>query len=497
MSFLGIDLGTTGCKAVLFDADGKALSSAYREYEIIHDAPGHAELDPGMVWNHVKNLIRECVSNTSEPVEAISVSSLGEAVVPVSRKREPLGNSLLNFDNRGSDLIPELHELISDEELYSVNGNPLAPNYGLTKLYWYKKHQPAIYAETDKFLLWGSYILFMLGAEPVVDYALANRTLILDIEKEAWNTSLLQKLEFSPEKLPRLANAGTVCGKVLPELVKELGFSSPPLLVVGTHDQCANALGCGVLEQGTAMYGMGTFHCIVSASDVRGDSMEMLSRGLNTEHHAVPGQWVSFIYNQGGILLKWFRDTFALGVKEFSEVNIYEHLMHEMPPGPSPVSVLPHFTTTGPPDFIEKTSGNISGLTIDTTRGDVCKGLLEGIAFYLKENLDNLPPGMQIDEFRVVGGGSKSDIWMQLTADILERPCTRTNEAEAGALGAAMLAAYGCGRYKSLQDAAAAMVVTGMTFIPDGSRSESYYPNYKRYKELYPLFGSFLAEYKE
>jgi xylulokinase len=497
MSFLGIDLGTTGCKAVLFNAVGKALSSAYREYEIIHDAPGHAELDALQVWNHVKNLIRECVADSPDKVEAISVSSLGEAIVPVSQNRLPLGNSLLNFDNRGSDLIPELHEIISDEELYTINGNPLAPNYGLTKLYWYKKNQPSLYAETYKFLLWGSYILYMLGAEPVVDYALANRTLLLDIGKEEWNVSLLGKLGFSKEKLPELAEAGTVCGKMLPELVDELGFLSSPLLVVGTHDQCANALGCGVLEQGTAMYGMGTFHCIVSVSKERGDSSEMLSRGLNTEHHAVPGQWVSFIYNQGGILLKWFRDTFALGVKEFSAVNIYEHLMHEMPEGPSPVSVLPHFTTTGPPDFIEKTAGNISGLTIDTTRGDVCKGLLEGIAFYLKENLDNLPPGMDIAEFRVVGGGSKSDIWMQLTADILERPCMRTVEAEAGALGAAMLAACGSGKYNTIQEAAAAMVVTGRKFLPDKSRSESYYSNYKRYKELYPRFGSFLAEYKD
>jgi len=496
MSFLGIDFGTTGCKAVLFNAVGKSLSSAYREYEIIHDAPGHAELDAIMVWNHVKNLIRECVAGSSEPVEAISVSSLGEAIVPVSQNRLPLGNSLLNFDSRGSNLIPELHAVISDEELYLVNGNPLAPNYGLTKLYWYKKKQPELYEKTYKFLLWGSYILYMLGAEPVVDYALANRTLLLDIEKEEWNSFFLSKLGFSQEKLPELAKAGTVCGKVLPELAGDLGFSSPPLLVVGTHDQCANALGCGVMGHGTAMYGMGTFHCIVSASDVRGDSMKMLSRGLNTEHHAVPGQWVSFIYNQGGILLKWFRDTFALGVKEFSAVNIYEHLMQEMPAGPSPVSVLPHFTTTGPPDFIEKTSGNISGLTIDTTRGDICKGLLEGIAFYLKENLDNLPTGMEIAEFRVVGGGSKSDIWMQLTADILERPCTRTVEVEAGALGAAMLAACGCGRYKTIQDAASAMVVFSKTFIPDKRSSKSYYPNYQRYRELYPRFGSFLAEYK-
>lgn len=500
MSFLGIDLGTTGCKAVLFDEKGGALASAYREYTIISEQPGQAELDPWMVWDQVKGMIKDCVSGIRQPIEAISVSSLGEAVVPVSLTRKPLGNSLLSFDIRGNEFVPQLRELITDQELYRRNGNPLGTNYSLTKLMWYRENQPELYRQSDSFLLWASYILFMLGAAPVVDYAHANRTLAFDIDKKAWNAELLGKIDFDPEKLPELMPAGSVCGSMTNELSAEFGLHNKPLLVVGTHDQCANALGCGVLDEGTAMYGMGTYHCIVSVYNKRKPIDAMLARGLNTEHHAVPERWVSFIYNQGGILLKWFRDTFVqgmgMGVKDFPEGNIYEHLMHEMPIGPSPVTVLPHFITTGPPDFLEKTSGNISGLTIDTTRGDICKGVLEGTAFYLKENLDNLPEGMKINQFRVVGGGSRSDIWVQLTADILELPCTRTREPEAGALGAAILAAVGSGKYQSFQDAADAMVSTADTFYPDPDRWNEYSRNYERYKQVLPLMGSFLASYK-
>jgi len=497
MNFLGIDLGTTGCKAVIFDESGRSLSSAYREYSIIHDSPGQAELDPERVWEHVKEMIRECVSREPGPVKAVSVSSLGEAVVPVSRDREALGNSLLNFDSRGSEFLPELHELFSDEALYKVNGNPLAPNYGLTKLVWYKRNRPDLYEKTYKFLLWGSFILYKLGAEPVVDYSLANRTLVLDIEKREWNVPMLNQLGLLPEKLPELVKAGSECGEVSGELSRELGFEQPPLLVVGTHDQCANALGCGVINQGTAMYGMGTFHCLVSVFSQRGSSDKMLLRGLNTEHHAVPGKWVSFIYNQGGILLKWFRDTFAPEAANTGGSQIFSRLLAEMPDGPSPVTVLPHLTTTGPPRFLEKTTGMISGLTIDTTRGDICKAVLEGIAFYLKENLDQLPPEMGINEFRAAGGGSKSDIWVQLTADILEKPCFRTKEAEAGALGAAILAAVGLGVFKDIPQAVESMVVTGRGFYPESARSELYKPNYEKYKEIYPLFGSFLSDYKK
>ncbi len=496
MIFLGIDLGTTGCKAVLFDEKGTSVSSSYREYSIISDAPGYAELDSIRIWNYVKEMIIECRSGTSESIKAISVSSLGEALVPVSKNRKPIGNSLLNYDSRGNEYLPWLSDIISDEDLYAVNGNPLGPSYTLTKLLWYKKVETEIYERADKFLLWGSYILFMMGADTFVDYSLANRTLLLDIDQKQWNWDLIGKVGLDPEKLPRLAEAGTVCGKMSVELSSELGMSEQPLLVLGTHDQCANALGCGVLEKGSAMYGMGTYHCIVSVFDVRKENRDMLSKGLNTEHHAVPDRWVSFIYNQGGILLKWFRDTFALEAKEKGNTSIYTDLLSEMPDGPSSLSVLPHFIATGTPDFLDKTTGMISGLTIDTTRGDILKAILEGIAFYLKANLDNLPPGMEIEEFRVVGGGSNSDIWMQLTADIMEKPCTRTKVAEAGSLGAAILASYGSGYYQTFQDAVDNMVTTGRVFTPDKERARLYYPNYARYKEIFPKFGGFLSGYK-
>ena len=494
MAYLGIDLGTTGCKAVIFNGEGDALASAYREYDIVSERPGTAEIDPVRIWAHVKDMISECILKTDHEVEALSVSSLGESVVPVTRDRKPLGNSLLNYDSRGAEYIDEISGIISDEELYRVNGNALGPNYTITRLMWYLREQKDLYDRTDYFLLWGGFILFMLGAEPVVDFALANRTLLLDIEKEDWNEPLISKLGFDAAKFPVLSRAGIPCGRMDAGLASELGLSSRPLLVTGTHDQCSNALGCGVLNRGEAMYGMGTFHCIVSAFTERGNTADMLRLGLNTEHHAVPGRWVTFVYNQGGILLKWFRDTFA--PESAGADGIYARLLDEMPAGPAPVSVLPHLMTTGTPDFIEKTSGLISGLTVGTSRGDICKGVIEGIAFYLKQSLDALPDEMKIDKFTVVGGGSKSDAWMQLTADILQRPCSRTGESEAGSLGAAALAACGAGLYSGPEEAVPAMVRRGKLFEP-AVGPDFYLENYQRYCRIFPLFGDFLAEYKK
>ena len=162
---------------------------------------------------------------------------------------------------------------------------------------------------------------------------------------------------------------------------RELGLPLNVPIVTGAHDQCANAVGCGVIEEGRAVYGIGTFICITPVFTSRRQPGVMIERGLNTEHHAVPGQYVSFIYNQGGGLVKWFRDTFAAADHRQAEANgrdIYTDLFSEMPEGASSIMVLPHFTTTGPPDFISDSCGVIAGLRLDTSRSDVLKGIVEG-----------------------------------------------------------------------------------------------------------------------
>lgn len=498
MSLLGLDLGTIGCKALLFDNKGRRLAKSYREYSMITGHGGVAELDTVSVMNDVRAVIREAAAAAGDDtVEALSVSSMGEAFVPVTRKREILGNSILGFDTRGNEYLGEIRSKISDEKLYAVNGNPVGSNYALTKLLWTARENPELYNKTDYFMMWSGFVLFMLGGRPTCDYALANRTLLFDLPNCSWNTDLAGTLGFDPGKLPELVATGTVVGNMSATVANDLGIKGSPVLVAGSHDQCANALGCGVLDEGTAMYGMGTFHCIVVPFAKRPGADVMLPRGLNTEHHAVPERFVTFIYNQGGILLKWFRDTFLVEKRDLGIVkggiNIYEDLMDEMPPGPSPVLVSPNFSVTGPPDFREDVTGMISGLTLSTTRGDIAKAVLEAVAFYLKENVDNLPAELPLKGFRVVGGGSRSEAWVKLLADIFGLPFTRTEENEAGALGAAIIAGVGSGRFADFREGAEALVRLSDTVEPSPEKHAAYARNYSRFKEIQPRFGEFLA----
>ena len=183
MSLLGIDVGTTGCKAAVFSEMGQLLASSYEEYDYLIPQPGYAELDVVDVWAKVRQVISAAASETvADPIQALAVSSLGEAMVPVSKERQILGPSILNFDRRGAEYLPGLSRVLADDNLYAINGNSLGNQYGLTKLKWIKEHQPKLYKQAHKFLLWGSFISYMLGADPVVDYSLANRSLLFSIE---------------------------------------------------------------------------------------------------------------------------------------------------------------------------------------------------------------------------------------------------------------------------------------------------------------------------
>jgi xylulokinase len=500
MSLLGIDVGTTGCKAAVFSREGRQLASAYEEYDNLRPKPGWAELDAAEVWGKVKGTVRQVASGAaSNPIEALAVSSLGEAMVPVTADRQVLGPSILNFDARGEEYLRSLGNVLADDRLYRINGNTLGNHYGLTKLMWIKEHQPDLYERADKFLLWGSFVPFMFGAEPFVDYSLANRTLLLDIDRQAWSEELLELAGLDHSKLPDTAPSGTVIGTVSDGVASELGLPANVSIVTGAHDQCANAVGCGVIQEGCAVYGMGTFMCITPVFNRQREPAVMIERGVNTEHHAVPGNFVSFIYNQGGSLVKWFRDTFAATEHRHAEEagrDVYEDLFAEIPEGASPTVVLPHFATTGPPEFVSDSSGVIAGLRLETSRGDILKGILEGVTYYLQACVESLPPtGIEITEYRAVGGGSKSDAWLQMTADILQRPLVRPKITEAGALGAAIIAGVGCGVFPSYEAGVEAMVSLERTFTPDPQKRELYARRFEKYQKLWPLMAEYLRDF--
>jgi xylulokinase len=422
---------------------------------------------------------------------------MGEALVPVTRDRRVLGPSILNFDLRGQEYLSELRERLSRETLYRINGNLLGNQYGLTKLMWLARRRPELYERTELFLNWAGFIAFQLGGEPAVDYSLANRSLLFDLERGDWSEELLRIAGLDRSRMPRAVASGTPLGTVLPEVAEELGLPRNTAVVAGAHDQCANALGCGVTREGEALLGLGTYLCIVPVHSSRPSPDPMLAIGLNTEHHAVPGRFVSFLYNMGGAVVRWYRDTFAAAEARQARQSgkeVYDALFAELPARPVDVQVLPHFSPSGPPDYIENSSGVLTGLTLQTRRGDILQGILQSAVFDLKACVDLLPrAGLEVRGYRAAGGGSRSDAWLQLCADILGAPLVRPRVSEAGALGAAILAGTGTGEFGSMEEGAERMVQLGEAFEPDPGRAARYAELYERFRRLWPLLRDFLT----
>jgi xylulokinase len=394
MSLLGIDIGTTGCKAASFSGDGDLIAIAYREYARMSLPDGYAELNSKLVLNDIWDCISEVAAQTqTDPIEALSVSSFGEAMVPVTAEREIIGNCILSSDIRGQQYISNLLEEINQEEFYKINTNIIGVNYSLPKILWVKENQPEIYRSAYKFLLWADLVIYMLGGDPVANYSLANRTMFFDIHNQSWSKKILSLTNIDLEKFPVLVPSGTLAGVIDRNIAEKLNLPKITKLIVGGHDQCCNALGSGVYEEGKTVCGMGTFECFTPVYEcIPRSTNAFLKYGLNIENHVVPDRYVSFLYNQSGSLVKWYRDTFATADKRLLRKgeDIYMLLISEIPMEPTNLFVLPHFEITGPPKFIADHCGVIFGLKTNTKRGEILKSIMECTTLYFVESLNKL-----------------------------------------------------------------------------------------------------------
>ena len=485
MSLLGIDVGTTGCKASVFSEDGDLLSSAYREYPTLRNSQGEAELDSLDVWGKIKSVVREAASKAgNDRISALSVSSLGEALVPLSSDRRILGNSILCSDTRGGNYVEMLRKNPGQEKFYGINPNILGVNYSLPKLQWTRDNNPGLFNRTDHFLLWADAVCFLLGSVPVANNSLANRTLLFDIHRQDWSDHLLELTGIPREKLGKIVQGGTVLGTVSAGIAEELLLGKDVKIIAGGHDQCCNSLGSGSISAGSAVCGIGSYECITPCFGKIPPSKDMLATGLNVEDHLISGLYVSFIYNQSGTLVRWFRDTFASSEKS-GDADIYGLLAREMPEGATSLLTLPYFETTGSPHFISDTSGIIMGLKTSTTRGEILKSIMESTSYYFADSIESLGRlGISIEEIAVTGGGAKSDSWLQIKADVLGIPFTRLKITEGSVLGAAMFAGISTGKFSAVE-AVGIFVKKDRTFCPDSRRHESYRERIEIYRKLY------------
>jgi len=492
MSYLGIDIGQTGCKAVIFNKDGNQLSSSYREYETLIPGEGWAELDSRKVIDSCFTVMREAqAACPHDPVEGMGISCQGEAFTPVSSDGKYLANAMITFDRRAASITSEWSRSFGMERLYNITGHTAHPMFSIFKLLWLRKYRSELFKRAYKFLCFEDLLHHALGLEPHISWSLAGRTMMFNILKHDWEDELLEACGITRSNLAIPVPSGTMVGKIKKDIAKELGFREEVKVVTGGHDQPMGGLGAGVVTPGTAMYATGTSECITPAFTKPILSNDLFRNNLCTYDYTIKGMYTTVAFSlTGGNILRWFRDEF--GQEEIAEgvqfgSDAYEILLGKIGTSPSNLLVLPYFTPTGTPYFDPDVYGAILGLNLGTKRKEVLRGLLEGVAFEMRLNLEILNrSGIKINELRAIGGGAKSQIWIQLKADVLNKPITRVQVTEAACFAAAMLA-FSTINSEPLPSLINQWVKTCEVIEPIRENGEVYKKRFDTYLKLYPF----------
>ena len=496
MSLLGIDVGTTGCKVISFREDGEILAQAYREYPLIHPQPGWSELDGNVVWEKVSDGIREVASQTAtDPIEAISVASQGEAVTPVWGNCDVLANAITTFDSRTSGICDEILQNITPLEVMQITGMPPSDIHTLAKLVWIKRNQPDLYNEVWKFFGFEDFINFRLGVQPVVDYSLAARTMAFDIINKTWSDRMFDLADIDTSLLPDTVPSGTIIGEIGKKVSTELGLPNGVVVVAGGHDQPCGALGAGIIRGGEVMDATGTVECIAPAFGEPVINQQMIDGNFSCYPHVVEGLYVTLGFvSSGGVVLRWFRDTLAeteIAQAEAENRDVYDILLENIPDSPGTAMLLPHFTGSGTPHLDLASKGAIVGLTLSTSKGELVKAILEGISYEIKQNLTMLQDaGVEINEVRAIGGGAKSGKWLQLKADMFGKKVIALDISEGVCLGTAILAGTAIGKYSSIEEAVDLLVKPRETYYPREAIAQEYDEKLKVYEQIYPALNS-------
>ncbi|MDD3154948.1 MAG: FGGY family carbohydrate kinase [Victivallaceae bacterium] len=471
MAFMGIDIGSSGCKSAVFDSAGKMLSHAYRSYEA-RRAGKSVELPSDTVFACVDQVISEAASASPEPVEALACSGIGEAFVPFDAQGSPCGNSIMGADRRGDEALTLFLDRFGRDRLRDITGNPPGPGYALGTLLTL----PGDYRNARKMLPWSDAVAAKLSGVPRFNRALASRTMLYDRKQRRWSEEIPEAGELAARYFADFADAGEILGEILPAQASQLHLPKHCKIVCGTHDQCAAAFGSGVLNAHTPMLGLGTYACMVTLLP-SGDDGNAWTKKINHEEYILPGTEVGFLYHGScGALVEWVRKTFFPDLKTG---NVYEQMFSALRLSESLPVVIADFAESGPPEHGTGGRGMIGELSLEHTREEIFAAVLLGILFYFRNAVQTLPSPEKVF---INGGLTRSDLFSHLVADVLNLPAVLTSE-ESGLLGSAMLAAWGARAFSSPDDAVKNMANAHRHFEPDGERQKLIDKVFARYQQ--------------
>jgi len=485
--YLTFDIGTTALKTALVDETGQLLALHTGEYTPQSPHPDWAQMDPNQYWETAVTGTRAVFAEAeAAPTQlaAIGFSSQGQSFVPLDGSGAELYDVIVWVDRRAQGIVDSWQrEWLTEEQFRRITGYPWIPaELTVFKVGWLAQNIPEAH-RAAKFLCLPDYLIYRLTGEFATDYNIAQMSGLYDIVARDWSALLLEAAGISTAQLPEIYPPGTPVGKVRSQAAAELGVSAGVPVCTGCNDQMAGAIGAGNVRPGIVTETTGTaLGVIVTTQRLLEDAR------LYVGVHAAPGLFYAMPFGtNSAVVLKWFRDLCAPGAD-------YEEFLRgvgEIAPGCDGLTVLPHFSGTASPTFNPQARGAISGLTLAHSRLHIARAIMESCACLLQELLDIVTAhDLSIQSIRCLGGGARSDLWLQIKADLLGMPLERPACSDAASLGAAALAATGIGQFRSVAAVADHWYQTGQIFTPDETRYEVYRQVYARYIDLYQrLYG--------
>ncbi len=492
---MGIDVGTTGTRAVIVRPDGHVVGAATGDHQPMRmPKPGWAEQDPEDWWQATLVAVRGALEQASlkgSDIAAVGFSGQMHGVVLLDRALAVLRPSLIWCDQRSQAQCDWITEKVGAGKLIQYASNPALTGFSAPKLLWVRDNEPRIFERAAHFLLPKDFVRFRLTGEFASDVSDASGTLLFDVTHRCWSKELQAELDLDAKLLPRVYESPEITGQITRETAVLTGLSAGTPVVAGAGDQAASAVGNGIVLPGLTSATLGTSGVIFTYTE----APKLDPRGrIHTFCHAVPGKWHVMGVTQGaGLSLRWFRDHFGATeawLAHQTNVDPYELIIQQaekIPPGSAGLLWLPYLMGERTPHLDAQARGMWFGLTAAHTRAHSIRSILEGVAFSLRDSLEIFRElEIPVEQIRLSGGGSRSFLWRQIQADIYGKEVVTLRTSEGSALGAALLAGVGAKIYASVEESAREAIQVKEQMAPRPDYVAVYDQYYQVYRRLYP-----------
>lgn len=498
---IGVDSSTTACKAIAWDSAGRAAAECRIGISMTSPHPNWHEQRAEDWWDALCATLRDVTARVdASRIAALCIANQRETFVPVDNAGRPLRNAILWLDERSRAEVDALGQRFGHDYLHDLTGKGPSTTQGLSKMLWLQTHEPDTVRRTHKFVEPHAYLVHHLTGRWTTSAACADPMGVVDMRRGAWAAELLQAVQLDVEQFCEIVPPGMVIGEVTPEAAGQTGLRAGTPVIAGAGDGQAAGLGANITMPGRAYLNLGT----AMVSGAYADHY-VADRAARSHFAPIPGGFLlEEVLNAGTFLVSWFVENFGPDAQSLrlpvSAEEVLELAAAKLPPGAHGLMLVPYWKAVLPPYWDAKAAGVMIGWTGAHRKEHFYRAILEGIAFEHRLGMEGISQatGAPIEQYILMGGGSRSDLWCQMIADVTGTPAARASTTEATALGAGILAAAAAGWYPDVREAAAAMTGTERAFTPDEAARRRYDRLYTEvYRGLFPAVQSHVARLTE